>query len=49
VRIVENEHAAEGAPIKKKKRGYAFIVFADDQGMKGSFLDNLDCFTGHVG
>jgi len=41
VKIVENEHVAEDAPIKKKRRGYAFIVFADDQGMKGTFLDNL--------
>jgi hypothetical protein len=44
VRIVENDHAPEDAPIKKKKRGYAFIVFADDQGMKGMFLDYLDLF-----
>jgi hypothetical protein len=49
VRIVENEHVAEEVPIKKKKRGYAFIVFADDQGMKGAFLDNLDLRTRLIG
>jgi len=45
VRIVENEHAPEDAPIKKKKRGYAFVVFAEEYALKGTFHA---CSTGRV-
>ncbi|ORY15332.1 U1 small nuclear ribonucleo protein of 70kDa MW N terminal-domain-containing protein [Clohesyomyces aquaticus] len=39
IRIVENVTAAPDAPPKKRKRGYAFIVFERDHDMKAAYKD----------
>ena len=39
IRIVENTKAAPDAPLKKRKRGYAFIVFERETDMKAAYKE----------
>ena len=39
IRIVENVNAAPDAPLKKRKRGYAFIVFEREKDMKAAYKE----------
>ncbi|KAF1973788.1 RNA-binding domain-containing protein [Bimuria novae-zelandiae CBS 107.79] len=39
IRIVENITADPDAPLKKRKRGYAFIVFEKERDMKAAYKD----------
>jgi U1 small nuclear ribonucleoprotein len=38
IRIVENVNASPDDPPKKRKRGYAFIVYEREKDMKGKLL-----------
>ncbi|KAL5381161.1 hypothetical protein DPSP01_007415 [Paraphaeosphaeria sporulosa] len=39
IRIVENVKAAPDAPLKKRKRGYAFIVYEREKDMKAAYKE----------
>ncbi|KAF2678604.1 RNA-binding domain-containing protein [Lentithecium fluviatile CBS 122367] len=39
IRIVENVNAASDDPLKKRKRGYAFIVFEREKDMKAAYKE----------